>query len=507
MNSHRRAFYVLLLLALSKFVLHLVTHQGYGYFRDEFYYIACSERLDWGYVDQPPFSLFVLRLNRLLLGDSLLALRFLPAVAGALTVLLTGLIARRLGGNIYAQAPAALAALVAGSYLGNSSYYSMNSFDLLFWTLGGFTITFILTDPRPRYWLILGVVIGLGLLNKISMLWFGGGLAAGLILTPFRRLLLTKGPWLAASLAFLIFLPHILWQIQHDWPTLEFIRNATSIKMAENPPSRFLLQQVRSMNYFTLPIWIAGIAWYFSKKGSQFRVLGWIYLFTFLLLIASKKSRSGYLAPAYVLLFAAGAVYIESWIRRFNWNWIRPAYALLLLIGMVWRLPFSVAVLPVESYIRYAKLMGVAPSTAERKELAELPQFYADMHGWKDMVSTVARVCDRLSPEEKRNSVVFAQNYGEAGAVSFLGRKYDLPPVISGHNNYWIWGPGDRSGDVVIVLGGDREDNEAVFESVEHADTVRCRYCMPYENNLPVFIGRKLRIPITQLWPDLKHYD
>ncbi len=207
------------------------------------------------------------------------------------------------------------------------------------------------------------------------------------------------------------------------------------------------------------------------------------------------------------MLFAGGAVYIEDWIERFHWNWIKPVYVVVLFLGMIWRLPFAIPVLPVESYIRYGKFMGVSPSTAEKKELSELPQFYADMHGWEDMVSTVAGVYKRLNRDEQGRSVIFAQNYGEAGALSFLGKKYGLPPVLSGHNNYWIWGPGNHPIDVVIVLGGDPEDNNAVFESVELADIARCRYCMPYENNLPVYVGRKMKVPITQLWPELKHYD
>lgn len=502
-----RSIYLLLLLATAKLLFHLITHQGYGYFRDEFYYIACSEHLAWGYVDQPPFSIFLLRLNRWFLGDSLLALRFLPALTGAITVFLTGLIARRLGGNTYAQMLAAFAAFVAGSYLGNNAFFSMNSFDLLFWTASALTITYVLQEQKLRHWLILGLLIGLGLLNKISMLWFSAGFVAGLILTQHRRLLLTKGPWLAGLIAVLLFLPHILWQVQHDWPTLEFIRNATSQKMAENPPLRFALQQFRSMNYFTFPIWIGGLIYFFSTRGRQFRTLGWIYVFTFLLLIAGKKSRPGYLAPAYAMLFAAGAVYIEAWISERNWNWVKPVSVLLLLAGFLWRVSFSVPVLPVEIYIRYARWMGVVPSTSELKELAELPQHYADMHGWKELVGSVAKAYESLTPEEKKNCVVFGQNYGQAGAVSFFGKKYGLPRAISGHNNYWIWGTGDTPIDVVIVIGGELEDNQEVFESLELATTHHCRYCMPYENNLPIYIGRKLKIPLATLWPELKHYD
>jgi hypothetical protein len=425
-----------------------------------------------------------------------------------MTVLLTGLMARQLGGNAYAQGLAALAVFIAGSYLGNNQYYSMNSFDLLFWTLGGFITLLILKNPKLRNWLFLGLVIGLGLLNKISMLWFSGGLAVGLLLSPARRLLFTKGPWLAGTFAVLLFLPHILWQMENNWPTLEFMRNATSYKMADNPPHQFALQQIRSMNYFSFPVWIAGLVFYFSKRGSQFRPLGWIYVFTFLVLVLSRRSRSGYLAPAYTMLFAAGAVYLEAWIRARNWNWIKPVYVVILILAGLWILPFAIPVLPVEMYIRYASLMGVRPSTAERKELAELPQHYADMHGWQAMTDTVARVYNSLSPEEQKKSAIFTQNYGEAGAISFFGKKYGLPAVVSGHNNHWLWGPPEGlTGEVVIIVGGDPEDHNAIFESVEHADTHRCTYCMPYENNLPIFVGRNMKVPLKELWPQVKHYD
>ncbi|TDI13316.1 MAG: phospholipid carrier-dependent glycosyltransferase, partial [Acidobacteria bacterium] len=239
-----------------KLVLHLVTHRGYGMFRDEYYYLACAERLAWGYVDHPPFSIFLLWIVRNLLGDSLLAVRLLPALAGAATVLLVGLMARRLGGGLFAQSLAMVGALAAPIYLALDHFYSMNAFDLVFWALAAYLILLLVQGAGVRVWLLLGAVLGLGLMNKISILWLGFGLLVGLLVTQRRRWLLTPGPWLAAGLAVLLFLPYILWQVGNDWPTVEFIRNASGQKMLEVKPLDFMLSQLRVMNPAVAPLWL-----------------------------------------------------------------------------------------------------------------------------------------------------------------------------------------------------------------------------------------------------------
>lgn len=491
-----------------KLVLHLVTHRGYGMFRDEYYYLACAERLAWGYVDHPPFSIFLLWIVRNLLGDSLLAVRLLPALAGAATVLLVGLMARRLGGGLFAQSLAMVGALAAPIYLALDHYYSMNAFDLLFWALAAYLILLLVQGAGVRVWLLLGAVLGLGLMNKISILWLGFGLLVGLLVTQRRRWLLTPGPWLAAGLAVLLFLPYILWQVGNDWPTVEFIRNASGQKMLEVKPLDFMLSQLRVMNPAVAPLWLAGLAWLLaSARGAPFRMLGWMYVAVFLLLILNGTSRAGYLAPAYTWLLAAGGVASEELFHGRRWGALRwPAAASLVLAGVVVA-PLALPVLPVNSYILYAESLGIAPSTAERKEVAQLPQFYADMHGWDSIVDTVAGVYHTLPPEEQKVVAIFTYNYGDAGAIDLLGRKHGLPPAIGGHNNYWLWGPREFTGDVVLVLGNDRESLEESFEQVELGAMVDCGHCMPYENHRPVWICRKLRRPLAEAWPRLKHFD
>lgn len=501
---------------LAKLLLHLFTYRGYGIFRDELYYLACADRLAWGYVDHPPLSIALLRGVTELFGDSLLALRWVPAVAGAVTVLLIGLMARRLGGGAFAQALAMASALAAPLYLALDHFYSMNALDLMFWALAAWWLIPILQDTGEdrhvsrRRWIVLGVILGLGLLNKISVLWLGFGLLMGLLLTRQRRLLLSPGPWIAGAVSALVFLPHLLWQIGHGWPTLEFMDNARSFKMAAISPWDFLADQTLAMNPFTAPVWVAGLLLLFLKSRRSVRPLAWMWIAVFALLAFSGSSRVSYMAPAYAWLFAAGGVRWETMVKLIPWWRVQPAFQVTFLLVVVGSglvlAPLGIPVLPVSQYVEYAEALGQAPVTEENKELAELPQFFADMHGWPEIADAFERAADQLVPDERARAAVFTQNYGVAGALEYFGE--DLPPVASGHNNYWLWGPPDGyTGDVMIVHGDSRENLERLFESVELAGRTDCGYCMPYENSRPIWIARGLKFPLDQAWDQVKHFD
>jgi len=500
----------LALLALVKLAVHLGTNLfgGYGIFRDEFYYIACSQRLAWGYVDQPPFSIAALWLNRHLFGDSLFALRLLPAIAGAITMFLAGLLAKRLGGGRFAQALAAVSVLCAPLLLGMNGYFSMNSFDILFWTLAFCLIARSAENGVLKHWLFLGTVLGLGLLNKISVLWLGAGLLLGLLLTAQRRRLLTKGPWLAAGLALLLFLPHLAWQFLNGFPTLEFIRNASGGKYVAASPLAMLMEQVLNMNPATWIFWLPGLAYFLvARPARRFRILPIIYLAVFAILAVNGSSKSEYLGPMFPMLFALGAVALERFIARFNWRWLKPVTLLQLIVSAIVIAPLAIAVLPVERYIAYAGALGMAPSTPEKKELGRLPQHYADCFGWEKMVKAVAAAYETLAPEEKAQCAIMANNYGEAGAIDFYGPKYGLPRAISGHNNYWLWGPRGATGEVVIRLGGALEAMRESYAGVTQAGVFHDDYCMPYENDMAVWVLRGRRTPLAPEWADFKHFE
>lgn len=499
---------ILIYISLAKLLLHFYTNlfAGYGIFRDELYYLACSEHLSAGYVDQPPLSIFILALNRLLFGDSIFALRLLPALAGALTVFLTGMMARELGGGRFAQVAAACASIVSLIFLGFGTVFSMNCFDILLQSLAAYVVIQIIKTGRTGHWPVLGLVLGLGLLNKVGVLWLGFGLFAGLLLTPQRAWLKTKWPYLAGLIAMLLFLPFIAWNFTHDWAHLEFIRNATASKYHHLTALSFALGQILLQNPVTLPLWLSGLALLFFGLEKRFRLLGYMYAGAFLVLALNGHSKPEYLAAAYAMIFAAGGVALERWLSG-SWRWVRPAYLLVLCAGGILLAPVALPILPVESYIRYSAALGIVPHTSEAKRLDKLPQFYADMFGWQDKAEAVAKVFHSLTPEEQAKCAIAADNYGRCGAIDFYGPSYGLPKSIGRHNSYWIWGPRDYTGELVLVLGGDLEDKRASFQSVEVAGVVHSEYCMPYENNLRIYICRKLKVPLKDLWPKLKSFD
>ena len=501
---------ILCYLGLARLFIHLATNLagGYGYFRDELYYIACTDHMAWGYVDQPPFSIAVLWLSRLLLGDSLFAIRFVPALAGGMVVVLAGLMTRELGGKRFAQILASCSILVAPLTLAMNSFFSMNSLDILLWTLAFYLIILIMKQDDRKRWILLGIVLGIGLLNKISVLWLGAGLAAGMLLTSHRKILLTPRVWIAAAIALVLFLPHLVWQAHYGFPTLEFIRNATANKYVAVSPWGMFMQQALNMNPVTLPIWCAGLGYFLvSKSVRRFRILPLIYLMVFVILVVNKNSKAEYLGPMYPMLLAIGAFAVEKFILGFNASWLKPVVLTLLILGGIAVAPFAIPVLPVETYIQYAQALGMTPSTAEKKKVGKLPQFYADMFGWEKMAAVVADAYNTLTPEEKAQCAIFGNNYGEAGAIDFFGRKYGLPKAICGHNSYWLWGPRNATGEVVIQLGGSIEAMRESYGEVIQTGTFRDDYCMPYENNLVVCVCKHRRAPLKGGWAEFKHYE
>lgn len=500
-------------LALTKLVAILFFSSRYGYFRDELYYIACSDYLAFGYVDQPPLSIALLALSRSLFGDSLFALRLLPGIAGAATVFLSALIARKLGAGIFGQALTALAVLFSPVLLGQSRYYSMNVFDILLWTAAVALTLIIIKDDRPGLWPLFGVIVGLGLQNKYSMAFLVIGLVAGLLLTSHRKHLGNISFWAGCLVAGAIFIPHVIWQIQTGFPSVEFMRNASLYKNAPLSPLGFLFGQIFEVGFVQAVLWLSGLAYFFlHRKGKTFRIFGWAYLVIFALL-AAARSKAYYLSPFYPVLLAGGAVLVERLTDRPGRRWPRAiAAGGAVLVGAV-GVPFVLPVLPLRSFIAYQDFLGIKPPQEERHEMGVLPQHYADMLGWEDMVATYAKVFQSLPPEDRAGCLIYVRNYGQAGAIDFFGPKYGLPKAACGHNSYWLWGPPAWDGKVAIVLGVSRDPGKSLedlaqgFESVEHAATFTCTLCMPYESNRHIFVCRGLKGSLREIWPGEKNFN
>ncbi len=494
-------------IAAVKLLLHLYAGRHYGYFVDELYYLACADHLAWGYVDQPPLIALVARIARVLLGDSLAAIRFFPALAGAGAVLLTGLLARELGGKRFAQGLAALCALAAPGFLALDHFLSMNAFEPLFWMGCAWVVIRIVKTGNQRLWLWFGLLAGIGLENKYSMLIFGFGIVAGLLLTPQRRFLHTKWLWIGGLVAFLIFLPNLLWNVQHHFPFLELQANIRrSGRNVDLTPWAFLGQEILAMLPLSAPIWLAGL-WYFffRREGKPFRALGWAWL-TSAALILALDPRIYYLFPAFPVLFAGGSVLWEQWLTGSRVQWIKPAYASLIVLMAAVLAPTMVPLLPVETYIRYSAAMHLQQPRIETHKLGPLPQLFADQFGWEEMVATVARVYNGLPADVRARTAIYGQNYGQAGAVDLFGPKYGLPKAISGHQSYYLWGPRDYTGESVIVMEGRQEDLEMRFQVVHKVARVEHPYSMPYEH-FDVFYCRGLRVPLKELWPQVKNWD
>ena len=493
----------LALVALGAVVLHALCLTEYGWFRDELYYLSCSKRLAWGYVDQPPLSIAILACLRAVAGEGLGVLRMTASLVAALLPILTSLIARELGGRALAQWAAAAAVAMAPIVLAIGHYYSMNVFDFSFWALATLLVLRVFRRPTRGGWVVLGVVLGLGLLNKWSVMWLGGAIAVSLLLPAHRAQLRTSGPWLAAGIAALLFAPNLAWQARHGWPTLEFMHNARAYKMAALEPVKFLMGQLLVVGPGAVPIWIAGLIAAFLPGRSRWRPIGVIYLTTLVILFASGSARVEYLALACPALFAAGAVWWES--RGNVALVVVGALAVLLAIPI---LPMALPILPIDDFIAYQTKLGIAPNSEERKSVGPLPQHYADMFGWPEFADSVARVAATLPPDEFAKAIVIVGNYGEAGALEKFGAGR-LPTIACQHNNWFLWGPPAWDRGTAILVGRDVAEAEPEFEQVILAGVAGHRLAMPYERELPILIARgfKSDLDLLNAWRAGKHYQ
>jgi hypothetical protein len=500
---------LLALLTVAKFLIHVLVSNRYGYFRDELYFLDCARHLDWGYVDHAPLVAIYAKIS-LWLGGSLPALRVLAAIAGSATVALAMLITERLGGKRFAQGLAGLCVIAAPIYLGMDGILTMNAFEPLFWMGCIYVLISIVLTANSRLWIWFGLLAGLGIENKHSTLIFGFAVAIALLASPQRRELLKPWIWLGGSIAILLFLPNLIWQIQHGFPTLEDLKNVRSAgKNIVLNPLEFLGQQIILLHPLLFPVWLAGLISLIAGKLKRMRVLGWIYV-ALLLTMLILNAKNYYLAPIYPMLFAAGAVVIENWLARraFTMNKLWPKTALASFTGLIAAItiPAMVPVLSPAKLLAYQGFLGITPPKTEVQHNGPLPQNFGDQFGWEQLVKEIADIYRALPPEERKRTGIFASNYGEAGAINLFGPTYGLPPAICAQQTHYFWGPPDFDGDTFIWLQWDRADLEPLFQSVEKAGEHFHPWGMAEENQ-PIYLCRGLRVPLIQLWPRLKHWN
>jgi hypothetical protein len=512
MSAHGQGRADLTLGGLALFYFLLVWIPGfandYGYFIDEFYYLACADHLAFGYVDHPPLSVWLLWLSRAVLGDSLAALRVVPALAGAATVFLTGLLARRLGAGFLGQVLAATAVMAGSIYHILFGFYSMNALAPLLW-LGVFAVLVeIERRDEPRLWLVVGALAGVGLQNKHTFVLLLGAMTVGVVLTSARRHLRSGWLWSGVVLAVVLFSPNVIWQVANGWPSLEFYQNADLYKNIRTPPLEVLAMQVLVTNPGTLPIWLAGVAFFLVSPGARsYRHLGWIPIVLLILMVFGQKSRPDRIAAVYPLLFAGGATYLAAAWERTRSRWLGWGVPTMLLGGAVALAPVGLPVLSPHLMAAYTERLGLIPPMEEGKD-TEIPQWFADRTGWEQFVDDVAGVVGRLDPADRRRAIILVPSYGQAGALELLGRGRGLPPAYAVQNNYYHWGPPPAPVDVAIMTGPFGEDVvRRLFGIVDRAWIHDCPWCTPWRDEIPIWVVRGPNLPMAEAWPGLKHYE
>ena len=493
-----------LVLFLASIVLHLLANGRYGFFRDELYFIVCGDRPDWGYVDQPALVPLLAAASHRLFGDFLLGFRLLPALVMSATVGFTAEYARILGGGRFAQWLAGLCVLLGPIFLIQGVLFSTDMFQALTWLGLAWVLVRLDQTGDERWWLAFGAIAGFSLNTKYLIAFFLGALAIGLLVTPQRRSLARTWVWLGALLALAMLLPNLLWQQAHDWPFIELGKAGSGGKNLPMSLPQFLLQQMLQTGPLAALVWLAGLwAGIVRPKPVSARAfpIAWTIL---LLLFVHSHGKPYYLAPIYPILFGLGAVRIEEWLA--NRIGRGAVLALIAAAGAV-AAPLTLPILPIESFIRYQSALGFTPSVGERLKVGVLPQYYADMFGWRDMAERVAAVYRALPPQDRAHAVFWGNNYGEAAAIDVFGRPLGLPPALSGHNNYFLWGPHAADGKVLIIIGGDTRHYADLFRSYMVAGHIDAPYAMPYETNLPIYVLRGMKMPLARFWPMVKAYE
>ncbi|HQR29521.1 MAG TPA: glycosyltransferase family 39 protein [Anaeromyxobacteraceae bacterium] len=483
------------------------TRPPYGFFIDELYFLACSRRLALGYVDQPPLSIALLAASRWLLGDSVLAVRVLPALATAGTTFAAGLVARELGGTLRAMVLAALATAGMPVLLVFGSFFSMNALEPLLWTLVLLLVVRLVAREEPWLWLPAGILVGLGLESKHTLVLHAGALLVGMLATPVRRHLRSRWFALGCLAAALLVLPNALWQVAHGFPSLELYRNSMGTKNIDRTAWEVVRDQVLYAGPLALPLWGAGVAWLARGEGGRWRFLALTWLLLLLAMVAARSSRPDRIAAVYPMLFAAGGVALDRIRRPALRTGIGAAQAVLLVAGAAAAAPIFTPVLPPAAVRSYLEALGLRIELEQGKQGEPVPQWLADRLGWPELAVRVAEAVRSLPEDERREAVLVTENYGIAGALELYGPGLGLPRVFATHNSFHDWGPPPGSTRTYVAVGVNPRGLEGKFDSVSEVAVATCADCTRPQRRVPIVVARGPRFSVAREWPGWKTYQ
>jgi hypothetical protein len=481
-------------------LVHLFTYNNLGFHRDEFLYLALGQHLATGYWSNPPMIGLISYLSQLLPGDPLFNTRLFPAIAGAILVLLTGLMARELGGKLYAQVLACLSISVSLLILRGYSMLQPVPFDILCWTLIFFWFLRYINTHKPMYLLLIGMTFGLGMLNKYMMVFLAAGFFVAVLFTPYRRLWINKYTWYAILIALLLFLPNLIWQYNHDFPVVRHMQELKYNQLVNVKRANILIDQILMFTIGSL-IWISGLIWLlFNRKTKEFRVFGFIYL-TVLVIFLILRGKSYYMAGLYPFMFSAGGVSWERLLKSSGWRITVMALVVFLSVPLI---PGGIPIMSANNLAGfYAKIppkMGAEVLLRwEDGKMHPLPQDFADMLGWDELANIVINACDTI--RDKNRIMIYAENYGQAGAIDHFGKPFNLPQVISFSDNYLLWAsdsiPSGRDLFFYVnnELGG---DINSLFAQIDSIGSITNPYAREFGTT--VYLCRSPRADFRHFW-------
>ena len=479
----RSPWAVLALFASVKVAITMAVADRYGWHRDEFYYLASSQHLAFGYVDYPPITPLLARIDQLIFPRSLPGLRLFNVLAGAAVIVIAALIARELGGDRTAQALAGLAVLISPMFVGANILFQTVTFDQLIWAVAGLLFIRLLRGADHREWLLLGLVFGIGLETKYTVIGLGVAILIGLLVTRQRRMLISRWPWIGFALALLLLLPNIAWQATHQWDSVAYTLNHRG---ATDGPVFYWLQQLLLAGPPLLPIVVMGVIWLW--RGESWRPAA-VTVISVELLFFLAGGKAYYPAPIYPLAYAAGSIWFVEAVRR---QWVRRFLVTLAVAVTIVLLPLGLPVLPTQTMVN-------AGIWKARKD-------FADMIGWPELTQQVTAVYAQLPASDRASTMILASNYGEAGALDFYGRG--LPPVVSPELTFYYWAPAHMAPTTAIVVGYPRDYLAEFFSDIQPAASIGNTYGIHNEEfGKTIWICRNPLKSLSDVWPRLKSLD
>jgi hypothetical protein len=491
--------------ALATFLIHLYTAPGYGFFGDELYTIALSRHLAFGYVDLPPLTPALVALSRAVLGESLFTMHIVPALAGSATLVLVCLMTKEFGGKLFAVALSALGFIVVPLWLGLDSIFCYDSIDQLVLAAFLYTLVRFLRTGNRKLWILLGFSAGIACMTKVTILFLGPGFLVALLVSKYRRDLLTPWPWLGAILCLVVITPYLLWQVANHWPTLEYWTNYGTARVYQASITEYLANILIYMNPLLLPLWIVGLYRIFRPfGGTSYAFLGMLFIVT-LVLMFLLHAAARMLAELFIPLLAAGAVFVEEKLAGRRWGKVmKIAATAYLLAAGIFVIPTSLPIIPADQLPALADTFNSGYRPKDFNGATSQNPLLSGRLKWDELVQDVAKVHDELPPHDRAIAGIYADWYSSAGAIDLLGPKYGLPHAVSGALTYYLWGPG-YSWEVMIVVTDKSNELAVFFEECELKATAQYEYDAPV-GRPNIYVCRKPKVSADKIWSSLELY-